>query len=469
MVRVRTSRTQYGWYLRVRTSSRGGNTEGDRVETTERVRRHCEGCGESIRRQYGQRGHSTDVLFKYGLSTDVRGVQVDLKCDSFDCGNSFAFCIQTEHSESLPRKKMWQTQDERKLLLIHAAVSAMATGGCSYAPSVASRTGSFLGDCCPPFFRLCSATRLANPAAWPTLSYTHCFAAARCFMLQDLRYQVPLTLDPRHEVLGGVAQLYGILLQRSVLLHCILVCLTPEVVEPLTVLVPVNHVVLLFSSEEHRTWLGLPWLRCLRYSIVVLRAFCFDSVNSGCCTFFLLPMRPLLRLLLLQAAHCPGNVHIERFTVFLGRTVDFRRRKCQWRRHSCILRNFRLSDAWRKFCDLEEQQRRNDARRSSDPYSLRTAYCLRTYYRTVYVLYTYCLRTVSVPSPYAESAEIRTLILSAERVRTPWTEYGCRRRHHGERESTEPVRTNFIRSIRSMRQTRNHFQHWATECTDRGG
>jgi len=91
--------------LRVRTSSRGGNTEGDRVETTERVRRHCEGCGESIRRQYGQRGHSTDVLFKYGLSTDVRGVQADLKCDSFDCGNSFAFCIQTEHSESLPRKR----------------------------------------------------------------------------------------------------------------------------------------------------------------------------------------------------------------------------------------------------------------------------------------------------------------------------------------------------------------------------
>jgi len=32
---------------------------GDRVETTERVRR-----------EYGQRGHSTDVLFKYGHSTD---------------------------------------------------------------------------------------------------------------------------------------------------------------------------------------------------------------------------------------------------------------------------------------------------------------------------------------------------------------------------------------------------------------
>ena len=61
---------------------------GDRVETTERVRR-----------EYGQRGHSTDVLFKYGHSTDVCDVQADLqspylKCDNFYSGNSFAF-IQT--------------------------------------------------------------------------------------------------------------------------------------------------------------------------------------------------------------------------------------------------------------------------------------------------------------------------------------------------------------------------------------
>jgi len=41
-----------------------------------------------------------------------------LQCDNFDCGKSFAFCIQTEHLKSTPRKKMWQTQDERKLLLV---------------------------------------------------------------------------------------------------------------------------------------------------------------------------------------------------------------------------------------------------------------------------------------------------------------------------------------------------------------
>jgi len=34
--------------------------QGDRVETTERVRM-----------EYGQRGRSTDVLFTYGHSTDV--------------------------------------------------------------------------------------------------------------------------------------------------------------------------------------------------------------------------------------------------------------------------------------------------------------------------------------------------------------------------------------------------------------
>jgi len=40
-----------------------------------------------------------------------------LKCASFDCGKSFAFCIQTAHNNSNPGKKMWQTQDKRKLLL----------------------------------------------------------------------------------------------------------------------------------------------------------------------------------------------------------------------------------------------------------------------------------------------------------------------------------------------------------------
>jgi len=65
--------------------------------------------------------------------------------------------------------------------------------------------------------------------------------------------------------------------------------------------------------------------------------------------------------------------------------------------------------------------------RTLDPYSVRIAYA--------------GIRTL-----YVDSAEIRTLIWSAERVRTPGTEYGCRRRQYGE--STEPVRTDFIRSIR---------------------
>ena len=95
---------------------------------------------------------------------------------------------------------------------------------------------------------------------------------------------------------------------------------------------------------------------------------------------------------------------------------------------------------------------KNDAKRSSypysrsvlSPYSLRTtyagirtpsaasvlsAYCVRTHLRTVdfaafriravYVLSPYYIRTL-----YADSADICTLIWSADRVRTPWTEYG---------------------------------------------
>jgi len=63
--------------------------------------------------QYGQRGHSTNVLFKYRHSTDARDVQVDF---------SATILTLTTHSLSafrqrIPRKKMWQTQDERKLLL----------------------------------------------------------------------------------------------------------------------------------------------------------------------------------------------------------------------------------------------------------------------------------------------------------------------------------------------------------------
>jgi len=62
---------------------------------------------EKIRRECGQRGHSTDGLFKYGHSTDVCDVQADLqspylKGDDFYSGNSFPFYIQTQHFKSAP-------------------------------------------------------------------------------------------------------------------------------------------------------------------------------------------------------------------------------------------------------------------------------------------------------------------------------------------------------------------------------
>ena len=70
-----------------------------------------------------QYGDSTDVAdtvrmccsstYKVRTSAMFRRI---LKCDNYDCGKSFAFCIQTEHSKSTPRK-MWQTLNERKLLL----------------------------------------------------------------------------------------------------------------------------------------------------------------------------------------------------------------------------------------------------------------------------------------------------------------------------------------------------------------
>ena len=34
---------------------------------------------ERVRVEYGQRGHSTDVLFKYGHSTDICDVRADLQ------------------------------------------------------------------------------------------------------------------------------------------------------------------------------------------------------------------------------------------------------------------------------------------------------------------------------------------------------------------------------------------------------
>ena len=66
--------------------------------------------------------------------------------------------------------------------------------------------------------------------------------------------------------------------------------------------------------------------------------------------------------------------------------------------------------------------------------------------RTVYVLSPYYIRTL-----YADSADVCTLIWLADRERTPWTDYGGWRRQYGE--STEPVRNDFIRSVRSIRET----------------
>ena len=88
-------------------------------------------------------------------------------------------------------------------------------------------------------------------------------------------------------------------------------------------------------------------------------------------------------------------------------------------------------------------------------------YCLRTYFRTVLV-HAYCIRTVSVLYPYSlrrfggdphsnfvggETTD------AADRVRMPAD--GVQRNYGS---STVPVRTDFIRSIRSIRETCNHFQ-----------
>jgi len=48
--------------------------------------------------------------------------------------------------------------------------------------------------------------------------------------------------------------------------------------------------------------------------------------------------------------------------------------------------------------------------------------------RTAYILSPYCICSL-----YADSAEVRTVIWSAQRVRTPWTEYVYRRRQYTER------------------------------------
>ena len=57
-------------------------------------------------------------------------------------------------------------------------------------------------------------------------------------------------------------------------------------------------------------------------------------------------------------------------------------------------------------------------------------------------------------------------MVGRESIRTPRTEYGCWRRQYGD--STELVRTDFIRSIRSTRETWIHFQNWAAIAADQG-
>jgi len=83
--------------------------------------------------------------------------------------------------------------------------------------------------------------------------------------------------------------------------------------------------------------------------------------------------------------------------------------------------------------------RRNDARRSSDPYcrSVLSAYSVRTAYTrirrptlsaaSVLSAQAYCLLPTHVfpyriRTLYTDSSKIRTVIWSAERVRRPWTE-----------------------------------------------
>ena len=98
-------------------------------------------------------------------------------------------------------------------------------------------------------------------------------------------------------------------------------------------------------------------------------------------------------------------------------------------------------------------------------------YCLRTYFRTVLV-HAYCIRTVSVLYPYSlrrfggdpHSNFVGGETTDADRV---WMPADGVRRDYGS--STVPVRTDFIRSIRSIRETCNHFQNCAADEGGSGG
>ena len=129
------------------------------------------------------------------------------------------------------------------------------------------------------------------------------------------------------------------------------------------------------------------------------------------------------------------------------------------------------------------------------PYSLRTtyagirtpsaasvlsAYCLRTHLRTVDFA-SFRIRTVYVLSPYyirtlyADSADICTLIWSADRVRTPWTEYGGStervRRQYGMTSSAAYVKHDFTFKtwLRIGTDQSGSPQTQYGSCVDRGG
>ena len=119
------------------------------------------------------------------------------------------------------------------------------------------------------------------------------------------------------------------------------------------------------------------------------------------------------------------NVHMERFTVFFRRTIDFSRSRCRWRWRSSMLRTFRLGRPRRSFrrhgrsCVIwrnskDEMMQGDPAIRTLDPYSLFTTYilsppppystllyCVQPTHVFPYCIYTYHVRTVSVLYPYS--------------------------------------------------------------------
>jgi len=107
--------------LRGRTSSRGGNTE-----TAYRLRRECAEStevAERVRRQYEQREHSTNVLFKYGHSTDVRDVQEDFKVRQFRLWQVIRFLHSHRALQKLPKKEDVANTRRQETTTIRATVS----------------------------------------------------------------------------------------------------------------------------------------------------------------------------------------------------------------------------------------------------------------------------------------------------------------------------------------------------------